>query len=94
MGKSTKTKYVVQVNAPGNSFTTAWSVSNHGKATVENLKNFVFSYAKSLLIGGANAHLSTSKSGMPLPTSALIRINAIHGRVVAEWKAEPFEVFF
>jgi hypothetical protein len=63
-----------------------------GKATTQALEQWVFSYSKSLELGGVNQHISLSLGHIPYPNKARI-VRQSNGEVVAEWKAGLFQVY-
>ena len=63
-----------------------------GKASAQALEQWVFSYSKSLELGGVNQHISLSLGHIPYPNKARI-VRQSNGEVVAEWKAGLFQVY-
>ena len=63
-----------------------------GKATTQALEQWVFSYSKSLELGGVNQHISLSLGHIPYLYSARI-VRQATGEVVATWKAGMFQVW-
>ena len=63
-----------------------------GKATTQALEQWIYSYAKSLELGGVNQHISISLGHIPYPYSARI-VRQATGEVVATWKAGMFQVW-
>ena len=63
-----------------------------GKATTQALEQWVFSYSKSLELGGVNQHISLSLGHIPYPYSARI-VRQATGEVVTTWKAGMFQVW-
>ncbi len=63
-----------------------------GKATIQALEQWIYSYAKSLELGGVNQHISISLGHIPYPYSARI-VRQATGEVVATWKAGMFQVW-
>ena len=105
MGRSTTPRYIVQlveVAPPGLTAGThtpyTWhvksrtNVTGYGAPTDDNLTKYVMEYAKSLKLGGVNAHLSKADGYVPYPNIAYIKDQKT-GRVVARWKAAMFQIF-
>ena len=98
MGKVVTPKYRVEMRDNDGSFVMPWNVTGgsnitkHGEATDANLERYVFTYAKSLEIGGVNEHISVSRGHVPYPTEAKI-VNQRTGEIVATWKAGMFQIF-
>jgi hypothetical protein len=65
----------------------------HGQATQKRLEDFVFGYADSLKIGGANEHISKMLGFIPFPSRAAIYTNNKEHEKVCEWKQAAFQVF-
>ena len=63
-----------------------------GRATPKRLQEWVFAYARSLQVGGVNAHISTMLGYVPFPASARI-VRQRTGEIVATWKAGLFQVY-
>jgi hypothetical protein len=73
----------------------AWNCTTDGPPTQKSLEKWVRTYAKSLEHGGANEHVSKALGHVPYPTMARIETNVPHGerpRIMAEWKAAPFQL--
>lgn len=95
MGKSYTPKYRIEMKDHAGWNQSSWDVRSRantvgmGKPTNENLKKKVYSYAKSLEIGGVNEGLSISTGFVPYPSEARI-VNQFTGEIMAEWKADMF----
>lgn len=90
MGRSYTPKYTVDI--PGFLCMT-WDTKRHGKPTAAKLEKWVMAYAKSLEVGGVNAHVSQRLGYVPYPSRATVRLNVPGGAIVAEWKAAMFQVY-
>ena len=87
MGKSYTPTYRLEFN-DGKPQMQAWK----GRATDQALEQWIYSYAKSLELGGVNQHISLSLGHIPYPNKARI-VRQSNGEVVAEWKAGLFQVY-
>jgi hypothetical protein len=90
MGRSYTPKYAIQLDTQASM---AWDVKAHGTPNAANLQRYVMAYAKSLEVGGVNAHISQALGYVPYPRRAVIRYNKPGGAVVAEWRAAMFQVY-
>ena len=87
MGKSITPTYRLEFN-DGKPQMQAWK----GRATDQALERWIYSYAKSLELGGVNQHISLSLGHIPYLYSARI-VRQATGEVVATWKAGMFQVW-
>src|SRR4051812_27407533 len=72
---------------------TTWDGKRHGTPTAKKVEDYALVYGKSLEAGGVNAHISKGLGFIPYPTRVVVRENRPNGRVVAEWKSGPFQVW-
>jgi hypothetical protein len=92
MGRSVTPKYAMTVDGnPETCFT--WDCKRYGRPTVANIEKWVMAFAKSLEVGGSNAHLSESLGYIPYPRTVVVKYNERNGVVVASWKAAMFQVY-
>lgn len=87
MGRSYTPTYRLEFH-DGSPQVQAW----RGKATAGALEQWVFSYSKSLELGGVNQHISQKLGHIPYPNKARI-VRQATGEVVAKWKAGLFQVY-
>jgi hypothetical protein len=88
MGRIVTPKYRMEVKTNVGSLTpAAW----RGRVTSKRLADHVEGLNQSFQPGGINAHVSDAKGAVMYVYAASI-IEQRTGRVVAEWKAAPFQV--
>jgi hypothetical protein len=92
MGRTVTPKFVVVLDGKAHE-SMVWDSKRHGAPNAHNLEAFVMKFAKSLELGGANAHISVRLGHVPYPRAAEIRYNYNGGAAVASWKAATFQVY-